>query len=288
MSPERRRTLRVVLSLLVLLGGVLLALKIDHGTRDDGVAETSATLFSEPQLQLRFGRQQLSLTATTSSTEHETMLLELIAEQFAGVQAQTDFRPGLNVGREWETVSARLLSLVAATSSAEASIDANGISIRGVSTDGELYSRRLESLNTALLDATVVRSDVLISNPEMTMAVMCSRNFANITQQPIEFRPSSTTIRQSSYPQLDRLGEFAYDCRGSKIAITGHTDSSGTEAWNVQVSQARAQAVAAQLIARGVTAERLIVEGVGSQYPLALNDTVQGRERNRRIEIELR
>jgi outer membrane protein OmpA-like peptidoglycan-associated protein len=117
---------------------------------------------------------------------------------------------------------------------------------------------------------------------------MCERNFASITEQPIQFRQSNTTIRQSSYPQLDRLAEFAYDCQENSIAITGHTDSTGTEAWNLQLSRARAQAVAEQLIARGVTAERLIIEGAGSSFPLALNDTVQGREQNRRIEIELR
>jgi outer membrane protein OmpA-like peptidoglycan-associated protein len=87
---------------------------------------------------------------------------------------------------------------------------------------------------------------------------------------------------------LDRLSEFTYDCRDPKIAIIGHTDATGEESWNMQVSRARAQAVADHLIASGVAAERLIIEGLGSQHPLAENDTVQGRERNRRIEIELR
>jgi OOP family OmpA-OmpF porin len=68
----------------------------------------------------------------------------------------------------------------------------------------------------------------------------------------------------------------------------GHTDATGEEAWNMQVSRARAQAVADHLIASGVAVERLIIDGRGSQQPLASNDTVQGRERNRRIEFELR
>ena len=288
MPSERRRSLRVVLSLLVLLVGVFMALEVDRKASDSNVVDVSATLFSGPQLQLHYGRQQLSVTATSSSKAHETKLLELIADQFSSVNAETDFRPGLKVAREWDSVSAGLLYLVAATVSAEASIDANGVSIRGVSTDGELYSHRLELLRAELPEATVVRSDVVISDPEMTVAAMCKRNFASITKQPIQFRQSSSTIRQSSYPQLDRLGEFAYDCQETSISITGHTDATGTEAWNLQLSRARAQAVAEQLIARGVAAERLIIEGAGSSYPLALNDTVQGREQNRRIEIELR
>lgn len=288
MPIERRRSARVVLSFFVLLSGTLLAIKIGDGVHIDGVSDSSMSLVSEPELALRFGRQQLSLTTTTSSAEHEATMLELIADQFKGVQAQTDFRPGLNVAEEWNAVSARLIYLIAATSSAEASIDTNGIAIRGVSSDDDKYQRRLEFLHEALLDGTVVDSDVLINNPEISTAVMCSRNFASISKQTIQFRQSSTAIRQSSYPLLDRLSEFAYDCRTPKIAITGHTDASGEESWNLQLSRARAQAVADHLVASGVAAERLIIEGRGSQQPLAENNTVQGRERNRRIEIELR
>ena len=288
MPLEHRRTLRVALSFLLLLGGTLLGFGISDGTHDDRASEVSPTLLSKPELRLRFGRQQLSLMTTTSSAEHEATLQQLIADQFKGAQAQTTFRAGLNVQPEWDAVSTRILYLVAATSSAEATIDTTGIAIRGVSLDGDNYQQRLEFLKEVLPEGTTVMSDVLISDSEISTAAMCDRNFASISQQTIQFRQSSTTIRQSSFPLLDRLNEFAYDCRAAKIAITGHTDSTGKEAWNLQLSQARAQAVADHLIASGVTAERLIIEGLGSQRPLALNDTVQGRERNRRIEIELR
>jgi outer membrane protein OmpA-like peptidoglycan-associated protein len=288
MPLEHRRILRAVLSSLLLLGGALIALEIDDGTHNVNVSELSATVLDEPGLQLRFARQRLSLTTTTSSAAHEATLLQLVADQFEGVQAQSNFRPGLNVDPEWTEISARLILLVAATSSAEASIDTSGVAIRGVSSNGDEFQRRLASLNEVLLVGSVVATDVLISNPEFSLAAMCSRNFASISKQPIQFRQSSTTIRQSSYPLLDRLSEFAYDCRDPKIAITGHADATGEESWNVLVSRARAQAVADHLIASGVAAERLIIDGLGSQQPLAENDTVQGRERNRRIEIELR
>lgn len=288
MSLDHRRSVRVVLSFFLLLGGTLLAVNIGDSQQNDGPSEISGTLLSEPELQLRFGRQQLSLTATTSSAGHEATLLKLIAEQFAGVQAQSVFRPGLNVPQEWEAISTRLVYLVAATQSAEATADSSSVTIRGVSDDGDKFQQRLEFVNEALLGGMVVESDVLISNPEISTTLMCSRNFASISKRPIQFRQSSTAIRPSSYPLLDRLSEFAYDCRVPKIAIIGHTDASGEESWNLQVSQARAQAVAELLVTRGVAVERLIIEGLGSRHPLAENDTVQGRERNRRIEFELR
>ncbi len=288
MPLERRRTVRAAIALLLLVGGILITLSVSDDSRDDGVRELSATLLSAPELSLQFGRRNLSLTTTTRSAEHEAILLDLIADHFEGARVQTTFRPGLKVRPQWEVQSTRLVYLVAATDSAEATIDASGISIRGVSSDALRYQRRLEFLEAALRDNVAVTSDVLFGDPEISTAALCSRNFASITEQPIRFRQSSTAIRRSSFPLLDRLGEFAYECRSRKIAITGHTDATGAESWNLQVSRARAQAVADQLVARGVAAERLIIEGLGSQYPLAPNNTVQGRERNRRIEFELR
>lgn len=288
MPRQGRRNVRVVLSAFLLLGGVLLGLAINDGTRDDGADEISSTVLSEPALRLHFGRQQLSLVATTSSAQHEATLRQLITDQFDDIQVQTEFRSALKIPPEWDATSARLLYLVAATSSAEATIDADGISIRGVSDDSEKFQERLEFLQEVLPEGTAIQPDVLINDSDVSTAAMCKRNFARISQQTIRFRQSSTTIRKSSFPLLDRLNEFAYDCRAAKIAIIGHTDATGEETWNLQVSKARAQAVADHLIASGVAAERLIVEGQGSQHPLAENDTVQGRERNRRIEIELR
>jgi outer membrane protein OmpA-like peptidoglycan-associated protein len=288
MPLERRRTLRVVLSFLLLLGGTLAALTISDGTRDEGGSEFSPTLLSEPELQLRFGRQKLTLAMTTSSAEHEAMLMKLIADQFDSVQSQTVFRPGLKVQPQWDAVSSRLIYLVAATNSAAATIDANGVAIRGVSINGDDYQQRLEFLKAVLPDGMSVASDVLVSLSDVSTAAMCDRNFTSIARQTIRFRQSSTAISQSSRPLLDRLSEFSYDCSDPKIAIIGHTDATGKESWNLHVSRARAQTVADHLIANGVAAERLIIEGLGSQHPLAENDTVQGRERNRRIEIELR
>jgi OOP family OmpA-OmpF porin len=84
-----------------------------------------------------------------------------------------------------------------------------------------------------------------------------------------------------------RLGEFANDCPGYDIAITGHTDSTGNPDSNRRLSHQRAQAVADFLIRIGVPRQRLTVRGAGSTEPVARNDTRAGREQNRRIEFAL-
>jgi outer membrane protein OmpA-like peptidoglycan-associated protein len=104
----------------------------------------------------------------------------------------------------------------------------------------------------------------------------------------VHFQAASTQIRQASYSLLDRIIEFAYDCRSPRIAITGHSDSAGNETRNIQISRARAQAVADYLVNGGVATGRLVVEGLGSVDPVADNGTAHGRDLNRRIEFELR
>jgi outer membrane protein OmpA-like peptidoglycan-associated protein len=72
------------------------------------------------------------------------------------------------------------------------------------------------------------------------------------------------------------------------VLIEGHTDNDGTLAYNKTLSQARAEAVARALIARGVPAERLTTKGMAYLRPIASNDTPQGRAMNRRVEILVR
>ena len=263
-------------------------MSLEQGLPDKPVVESSTTLFDEPQLHLDFGRQKLKLTITSISAAHEDALLQLINEQFDGVQVVTEYRPGLVIRPEWEIISARFLYLIATTHSAEASIEENIVRIRGVSSNTEHYQQRLQFLHEILPEDFVVESDVLMLDARATTNALCARGFQSISKQTIQFRQSSTEIRESSYPALHRLVEFAYDCRDTTIAVVGHTDASGDDSWNLKVSLARAQAVADLIASNGIAPERMIVEGLGSQRPLGDNATVSGRERNRRIEFELR
>ena len=72
------------------------------------------------------------------------------------------------------------------------------------------------------------------------------------------------------------------------MQVIGHTDSTGEAAYNLQLSQRRAQAVANILIAGGVPAQRIAAGGQGETQPVASNDTAAGRAQNRRVEIIIR
>jgi OOP family OmpA-OmpF porin len=71
------------------------------------------------------------------------------------------------------------------------------------------------------------------------------------------------------------------------IAIEGHTDSRGADAFNLELSKRRAKTVRAFLIVQGVSEGRLTADGFGESRPIASNDTQEGRNQNRRVEFRL-
>lgn len=73
-----------------------------------------------------------------------------------------------------------------------------------------------------------------------------------------------------------------------ELKLGGYTDNRGDEGFNVALSQQRADAVVAALVARGISADRLGAEGYGSQFPIASNDTAAGRAANRRVDVRVR
>ena len=71
------------------------------------------------------------------------------------------------------------------------------------------------------------------------------------------------------------------------IEIMGHTDSTGSEAYNLSLSERRARTVGNHLISKGINPTRVLTAGFGEQYPIATNDTPEGRALNRRVELRL-
>ncbi len=220
--------------------------------------------------------------------QHESALLQVAEHAFSGSAVETDLRSGIVFPDYWEPASTRLLQALAATESAVAVLETGQARIRGVTSDPAALRSRLAFVRESLpADAGVVE-DVAVIRSSASLDDLCRTNFANAVTEPVAFRQSSAELRTSSYALLDKVIDVANDCRGSRIAITGHTDATGNEDWNRALSLARAQAVADYLVRRGIQPQRLIVTGVGSAMPVADNATPHGRGQNRRIEFELR
>ena len=282
-----RRILQIVLAFLLLACGTLLSVTINHGTAQQDTSLTQLAPLERPVFSIVASSGRLVLRGTTASAAHEAGLLQLAADHYDIAAPQTDFKPGVVLAENWESTSTRLVYVLAAMESATAIMQQKSISIRGITANPVTFAARLEFLRENVHPELPVESDVLVIELTTTEASLCQRAFSNLFLAPVAFEKSSTKIRTSSFSTLDRITEFARDCRSKSIAITGHSDSTGDESWNRRLSVARAQAVADHISQKGIDPQRLIVAGLGSSTPIADNDTTQGRSINRRIEFEL-
>lgn len=110
---------------------------------------------------------------------------------------------------------------------------------------------------------------------------------SRVTINNIFFDFDKATLRNESYPELNRLLEFMNKYPNMRITIEGHTDSVGPEEYNQQLSERRAKAVARFLRVNGIDTDRLLVEGKGESDPVTTNETEEGRQQNRRVEFEI-
>jgi len=104
----------------------------------------------------------------------------------------------------------------------------------------------------------------------------------------VTFATNSATIASDFYSPLNRLAANLREFDQNSIEIVGHTDSTGSRATNMRLSEQRAQSVANYLTSQGVPAHRLTSYGAGPDHPVASNADASGRAQNRRVEITLR
>ncbi|MBR5237116.1 MAG: OmpA family protein [Paludibacteraceae bacterium] len=107
----------------------------------------------------------------------------------------------------------------------------------------------------------------------------------SITLNNLYFDYDSDKILPNSYAEIQRLMLFLKQNKNIKIKIVGHTDNQGSNAYNLDLSRRRAEALMNALIQKGISADRLIAEGKGSTQPITTNDTEEGRAQNRRVEV---
>jgi outer membrane protein OmpA-like peptidoglycan-associated protein len=130
----------------------------------------------------------------------------------------------------------------------------------------------------------VKKKETTIQNFELTEKM---KKGQVITLRGIYFDTGKATIRPESYPVLDDAVRVLQANQTVVVEIAGHTDSVGSDSYNMRLSEARANSVRTYLISRGITPNRLIARGYGESMPIASNATRDGRQMNRRIEFRV-
>lgn len=134
----------------------------------------------------------------------------------------------------------------------------------------------VQVLETAQMDTGMVSVD------ESAMAAELDRS-GQINLQGVYFDTGKATLKPASSAAIEDVVALMSQRPDLKLQIVGHTDSVGNASANQILSQDRANAVRAALLARGISADRLVAYGLGSQQPIASNATSEGRAQNRRV-----
>jgi outer membrane protein OmpA-like peptidoglycan-associated protein len=116
------------------------------------------------------------------------------------------------------------------------------------------------------------------------------RNGNNITlNMPgnITFRTDSADLNSSFYDVLNSVTLVLKEYDKTLLEVAGHTDNTGSDQYNQALSERRANSVAQYLESHGVNAQRVITVGAGETHPIASNDSADGRQANRRVELSL-
>ena len=111
-----------------------------------------------------------------------------------------------------------------------------------------------------------------------------------MTEKPVvivgaNFDYKSAVLKPAAEAALVPVVEFAQKYPEANMDVVGHTDNIGGQAYNLGLSKQRAESVKSWLVAHGINADRISAKGVGKTQPIAGNDTEEGRDKNRRVEI---
>jgi general secretion pathway protein A len=125
------------------------------------------------------------------------------------------------------------------------------------------------------------------SSPEAVSAETFGANPFARGRVIIFFPYNSNDLTREALEALDRIALFLQSNPDMKVSIRGYTDSVGSLTYNLSVSQFRANSIKSYLTGKGVSASHLLAVGLGPKNPIASNDIAEGRQQNRRVEIEL-
>jgi outer membrane protein OmpA-like peptidoglycan-associated protein len=146
---------------------------------------------------------------------------------------------------------------------------------------------------TTFQDTTPIRIAVApapppkVQDPPAEKQVKLRDNHIEIGEK-IQFALAKSEILSVSFGLLDEVAKVIQENpHVQKISIEGHASDEGDDDYNLALSKARAEAVRAYLVSKGVAADRLSANGFGESKPLVANDSEQNREKNRRVEFNI-
>jgi outer membrane protein OmpA-like peptidoglycan-associated protein len=216
-----------------------------------------------------------------------------IAQETARMRFAEQAIVAANVERDRVRLAARAAEADAATRSAQLA-ELRAESARRAAQDAErAASAAQRQAQASQQDAAAAQQQAIAASERSALLERELRELAAtksdrglvVTLNDVLFDSGSAALRPGGQRLVARLAEFLREYPERTLAIEGFTDSVGNDLYNQELSERRAAAVRVALIESGIDGSRIYTRGYGEAFPVASNETSEGRQRNRRVEV---
>lgn len=173
---------------------------------------------------------------------------------------------------------------------AKGRVEATAAELEKVRREAEIKTRELERMQreaaarTSEAENAGKLAEQLLKELSELKARQTERGIV-LTIGDVLFATGKADITSGARRSLDKVSEFLKAQPSRNVVIEGFTDSVGSDGYNLDLSEKRAESARKELLARGIAAERITTRGFGKRDPVASNDTPEGRQLNRRVEV---
>ena len=198
------------------------------------------------------------------------LVTSTVVVALTGCATATPEQQGAGTGALIGAVAGQIIGRDARSSAIGAGLGALG---------GYVWSKNMEDKKRAMEAATAGTGTVVTQTADNQLKLSIPND--------ISFDTGRSDIKANLRPILDQFAQGLSQQPSMEVRIVGHTDNTGSDAINNPLSVNRAQSARDYLVSRGVSSQRISIDGRGSREPIADNATEAGRARNRRIDIYL-
>lgn len=238
------------------------------------------------------------LTQLQSDPQLASRALVAITDAEAAVRAAEEPRSDKDLEKHLVFIADRKVDI--ATARAQGRLLEDQRKLLSEQREGARLDSRTREADNARTDADIARNETAAAN----MAAEAARDEANDLQQQIAalnaketdrglvvtlgdvlFATGKAELKGGAISNLNKLSTFLNKYPDRTVVIEGHTDSVGSEDYNLGLSQRRADSVRSYLVSQGVAPTRLVATGLGEGSPVSGNDSATGRQQNRRVDV---
>jgi len=223
------------------------------------------------------------ITGTVADEATRAALLERLRSVYGAARVVDQLSVGtVSTPANWSAYVGRLIGPnLRLVKGGQLKVDGNSVSLRGDVLNEDQRQQIAGDIAASLNPTYTVNNGLRVQASQQGVLD------AALADRIIEFESGKAALTPAGTAVLDGMTAALQKIKGVKVAVIGHTDNAGSRAGNLSLSQARAEAVKAYVVAQGIAAESIAVSGEGPDRPVADNRTPEGKARNRRIEFKV-